>query len=131
MTSGLEIQSPACRSMMTLLAPESNAACSAAVESSAFQPNDETFTQSAANAGNIPKTAAAKKHPLLFLVVFISIFLFSLYSSLTTHNSPYYNPKSAEIIIRTVRGQFRFRIVFTDHPLQQTVDNARLVELDA
>ena len=44
MKSGLEIQSPAWRSMTTLLAPESNAACSAAVESSTFQPNDEAFT---------------------------------------------------------------------------------------
>ena len=88
MNSGREIQSPAWRSMMTLFAPESNAACNAAVESSAFQPNDEAFTQSAASAGNIPKTAAAKNFPYFSLLYsFLFPFLLTLYSLLIPHYS--------------------------------------------
>jgi hypothetical protein len=63
---------------MTLLAPESNAACSAAVESSAFQPNDEAFTTFSAPNELPIKQNTAIAEIIAFSNAFIEFFIFSI-----------------------------------------------------
>ena len=67
--------------MMTLFAPESNAACNAAVESSAFHPNDEAFTVLSAPAAPSEQSAAAAIaiRPKNVFPVFIRILCLSLF----------------------------------------------------
>ena len=78
-------QSPSSRqSTITFRAPESIAACNAAVASSAFQPNDDAFIHSPDTDANAAETVAsndiAKIANLLFFMIHLS------FSHLPYHN---------------------------------------------
>ena len=84
MKSDLEIQSPACLSITTLFAPESNAACKAEVESSAFQPTDDAFTHSPDTDANAAETVASNDIAEIANLMFFMIHL--SFSHLPYHN---------------------------------------------